>query len=282
MSTSTGLLTELRGSYSGKALRRKYGFCPGLLVALALLLALLSCQAGFSITTQELIAKIEAKSKRFDAKVRDITIEVEATARGEGGEDIALGESRIWKRGEKFRIEGSFRAPGMDKKLTSTVISDGEALWTVIPSVGKMKIPQTGGASSQYADWSRLIPEDAEILGREKVERRSAYKIAFSDTLMKYLLWLDTERLVPLKVTTEPIQEDFPVTTILYKSYEKVEGLWGLPHLWETYMGEDLFTTTRVKSVEVNSNLSDALFDASEVEEEEVDPQELMRRLMER
>lgn len=257
-------------------------FLPGVLLAVTLL-AILGCsQAGFSVTIGELVAKMEGKSKEFDSKVTDITIEVEAVRGGEGGEETAIGQSKIWRKGDKFRIEGSFKAPGMAQGLTSVIISDGEELWTVIPSVGKIKIPETGISSSQYADWSRMIPEDAELAGREKIGTSNAYKIIFSDTLMNYYLWVDSKRLIPLKVTMESLDAGFPSTTILYKDYREVEGMWGIPYVWETYMGEDLFTTTRVNSVKTNSGLTDDLFDASGVEEEEIDAQELMRRLSDR
>lgn len=266
------------GGVSGPSWR----FLPGVLLAVTLLVALGCSEAGFSVTTEELVAKIEAKSKEFDSKVADIIIEVEGVGEGEEGEEIAIGQSKIWRKGEKFRIEGTFRAPGMKQELTSVLISDGEELWTVIPSVGKMKIPETGISSTQYADWSRMIPEDAKLIGKEKVGGSSAYKITFSDTLMDYYLWVDSKRLIPLKVTMESIEGGFPPTTILYKDYRKIEGMWGLPYVWETYMGDDLFATTRVKRVRTNSTVADDLFDASIIEEEEIDAQELMRRLSDR
>ena len=102
------------------------------------------------------------------------------------------------------------------------------------------------------------------MLTIESVDGKDCYVIeteTAANAPMRF--WLDKEKLAPVKMELET-----PQGTMLavYSDPRKIQGDWEMPYLTETYMNGELLSTMTVKSVKVNTGLSDDLFNADKIE----------------
>jgi outer membrane lipoprotein-sorting protein len=201
----------------------------------------------------------------FNEAVKDITLVMQMVNPSSDG-DITT-ESKLFQKRNKFRAEimiGGFEGKGNEdiEGMKTIIIDDGTAVWIVNPAMGKSQMPPSEGRKYR-GQWycSEYIPALAEIEGSETVGGRDCWILLVKDEDADYSrIWIDKETLVLVKLESKP--EEGEPTTALFSDYRKIAGDHELPHKTEIYAGPDLISTIVVRSVTVNTGLSDDLFDA--------------------
>jgi outer membrane lipoprotein-sorting protein len=201
----------------------------------------------------------------FNEAVKDLTLVMEMMNPSSDGAIVT--ESKLFQKRNKFRaeitiggLEGEEAAMLADMK--TIVIDDGTSVWIVNPVMGKSKMPPSEG-SKYRGQWycSEYIPAQAEIAGTETVGGRECWILAVKDEDADYSrIWIDAKSLALMKV--ESVSDEDETTTALFSDFRKIAGSHEFPHRTDIYAGNDLISTIVVKSVSVNTGLSDDLFDA--------------------
>ena len=89
--------------------------------------------------------------------------------------------------------------------------------------------------------------------------------IEIKDESLLTRLWIDKKNYVLIKSVSKAVK--FPIGEIIttYSDFKKIKGNWQMPYLLEVYIGNDLVATVKVKSIEINKDLSDKLFNHEKV-----------------
>jgi outer membrane lipoprotein-sorting protein len=253
-------------------LKCKVGKC--LLVLLCLFLTV----NVFAITWEELKAQIEAKYGGFSDEIKDMEMLMEAETKGmEGMEDVGPSEIKMFKKGEKYRMEMKMNMPegsGMPVGMTNIMIFDGKDLWTVNQFTGKQKLPADASASAKdRISWWEDMPENGKIIGSEKVGDKDCYVVESwnedidtssikTDKKDKVKGWIEKGTLLLVQMEFQGAKgETFKVVNSNFKKVEK----WEMPYNTEVYADEKLISKTKIKTLNINKGLSDDLFDADKV-----------------
>ncbi len=230
-----------------KRLRRFGRFATISLVMMVLTITF--AQEGFSTTISQLRQDLLKKIERFDARVRDMTIQIE-TIMVVDKKEMGKIQSKIFRKGPKARIESRVKV-GSDQteEITTTIVYDGKDAWMINTLGQAIKIEDI---PKEQMDPTRFIPEDAVISGEEAIDDRPCYIITFKEFGEECYLWLDKVRFVPLKMERGG-------TPIFFKDYRQVAKMWGIPY--RTLITEDSREiVSSIKSVKINTDLSDELF----------------------
>lgn len=216
------------------------------------------CKFGTSspLDSSNILKKVEAKYAKFNKEIEDMTIVMESTT--PEGEDIAT-TKQLWK-GEKFRSEST-----MGGEIYAITIYDGENTWVITPQ-GKRKV--SAEMKTQYTiqfNWWREISEKAKVVGTEKIESKECYVIEIKDGSLLTRLWIDKKNYVLIKYVTKGVESPMPEIITTYSDFKKIKGNWQMPYLLEAYIGNKLLAIVKVKSIEINKNLSDELFNHEKV-----------------
>jgi len=239
--------------------RKKWGTALAA-VALAFLLPVL----GRAQTVEELVARNVAA--RGGAKAWKGVSSLRLTGRMDVGKGMTVPYILEQKRPGKMRLEFVF-----DEK-TAVEATDGKTGWKLRPFLNRtLPEPMTGeelreaadtadlyGLLFEYADRGHAV----ELLGREPVEGRDAYKLKV--TLPRgsvRWVYLDAESGLEVKVETRRMLrgKDLRVETF-YRDWKKAEGLL-IPHRQETRTeGEKEFHLLTVEKAVVNPPIEDLRF----------------------
>jgi len=264
-------------------MRKEFGRKKRVLLVLTFFVSLLLGAAG-NLST--IFQEAKVKYKNFNQKIQDITIVKETKIIG--GEKTISSESKVFKKGKKFRIENTMNMPqasDMPGSMKTIIIYDGTDTWMISPFRGKIKLSREQSKKYQSNDeqnWWTTTPEDAKSIGTERVGKRKCYVIKFKDKKRTSFnkIWVDKKYLTLVKA--EGKTEDGKTMLWLNSDFRNIKGKWIMPYKTEVYADGELFTTSVVKSLEINKGLSDELFDADKLKAPQgSNIQEMMKKAME-
>jgi outer membrane lipoprotein-sorting protein len=183
-----------------------------------------------------------------------------------GKQDVKLPFVLSMKRPNKSRLEISFA----DK--TALQVYDGSRGWKYRPFLNREDVEpftQQEAKSAAATEIDSPLMDYAskgsklELVGLEKVEGKSAYKLRLSPkTREPYHVWVDASSFLEVKVEGEPRKLDNRLhqVVVYYRDYKTVGGL-TLPQILETAV-EGVPQTHKIKvtSFKLNPPLDDGLF----------------------
>ncbi|OIO35909.1 MAG: hypothetical protein AUJ76_01965 [Candidatus Omnitrophica bacterium CG1_02_41_171] len=255
-----------------------------IVLVMALVSLMLGVSEGFAADWLDILGKMKAKYAEFEKEAKDMTIlqEIKAAA----PQEEVTSEMKILKKGRKFRIETSLATSGIPagmEEMKAIIISDGKDSWMISPFTGKKKISEEEEKRYQKVDWWNWFSEKAKIVGTEKVGERECYvvEVEEGERVPFTKVWIDKKELLLVKGEAE-----VPVIKkkmgYLFSDFRKIEGGWELPYRIEISMDGSPLYTSFIKSLEINSGLSDDLFDPDKVEVKGPNMQEMMKKMMQR
>ncbi len=231
---------------------------------------------GYSATVTGIFKQARAKYAKFEKVAKDMVILYEMKAVEKEGEITA--ETKVLKKGEKFRIETTMEMPELPAghpmagkgEMKTIVIHDGKDTYMISPFAGKQKLPEGEGKDRVSATlfWTPS-EEDLEevklkLVGTDKVGKRDAYIIEAEEedgSLSK--TWIDKNSFVNLKTEDKSPESE---SVMLCSDFRTLEGGWEIPYKTEVYEDKKLVASIVIKSVKINTGLSDDLFNAGKVE----------------
>jgi outer membrane lipoprotein-sorting protein len=219
-----------------------------------------------AITSEELSKLLKDRATQFDNTIQDLVMEVE-TILLKDGKEVGRSRSKVFRKGDKVRIESTMETPH-EEGILSTMVYDGENAWILTPMGKAIKIEDI---PKEQIDPTRFIPQDARILGEERIDDQVCYVVEYTEFRMAYKLWIERSRLIPLRMEIAPEgEEDIPPTIISFKDYRKVEGLWGLPYKTIVESSPHTKAISYIKRLEVNKGVDEALFEVKAQETEAI------------
>lgn len=269
---------------SVNALRRGTVFA-----AIAIVAVLLIGAEAYAQEIQTVIEQAKARYEQFEKNIEDMTINQSMSISTQEG--VLTAETKMMKKGKRFRMENRIDLPenaGIPEEMRRMMggrievinIFDGTDTWTIHPFAGKSKL--SGEEKNKYrmlSNWWELIPSNAEIVGEETVDGRTCHiiKIQQTEETPFSTVWLDTKDLVLVK--GENIAEG-ATYTIMNSEFKKIdEAMPAMPYRTEVSRDGKTEITLIVKSIEVNTGLSDDIFDPEKVELKGVGMDELMKKM---
>jgi len=238
-----------------------------LLAACAALLVFAGGCGGEGTDLGSIVKEAKAKSERFEKEIMDMTMAAQlAQETPQGAMSLDM---KILTKGRRVRTEMVMpQTPGMPEGMAGAqmiTIYDGTDTWMIHPAMGKMKTPgsQSPNPLMQERDWWKSVSDKTVLSGKESVGGRDCHVIDFSadESTQIKKLWLDSEDLMMVQV-------ELPIPTgqsvrVLLSDFRPLQGEWKVPYKTEVFQNENIAATMTITSVEVNTGLSDDLFDAS-------------------
>ncbi|NIM20516.1 MAG: outer membrane lipoprotein-sorting protein [Candidatus Latescibacteria bacterium] len=247
--------------------------------------ASLALGAGLTVADnwQNILEKTKAKYANYENEIQDmITLqEIQMMTPGR----VLTADSKMFKKGEKFRMESVVEMPEMPKEMggmRTVVINDGKATWMISSILGKQKL--SGEEEAQYqteGDWWGFLTEKAKLIGSERIDSRTCHVVEIEEGrgVPYSKIWIDEKHLVLVRANSkgpqgQHIQMDF-------SDFRKIGSGWEIPYKTDVYMDGDLISTVLVKAIEINKGLSDELFDPENADVEGPSMQDMMRMMQE-
>lgn len=236
---------------------------------LLVVFSLFLCSNVFALTWSNLKAQIGEKYAGFSSEVKDMEMTVEIESKGM--KDKGPAESKMFMKGDKYRIETKINMPGGKtpegmQSVKSIIIFDGKDLWSINPFTGKQKLPSEENTPRRnQIMWWKDLPANGEVLGTEEVGESVCYVVQTWDDEKdsKIKGWIEKESLHLVKLKTE--EKEGKTVTVLNSNFENLED-WEIPHTTEVFSGEERISKTVIKSIAANQGLSDDLFNPDKVE----------------
>ena len=219
----------------------------------------------------------QEKSSQFDREIKNMVMVQEI--RTQAGPNPMLSENKVIKMGDKFRVETNMEAPGMGKMKT-IIIHDGKDTWMISPFTGKQKLPDSeAGTHQSQKHWWDFISDKSTLVGNQKVGGRNCHVIEITgDSQLPFSkIWLDRNSLV--MVQAESQSPDGSTTRLVYSNFKKIQGGLEIPYKTEVYTGQNLMSTTLIKTLEVNQAVSPSLFDPTQVKAPQMNMQDMMKMM---
>lgn len=232
----------------------------------------------------DIYEKTKAKYAKFQDDIKDMTILQEITVVTPNREMIA--DSKMMKKGDKFRMENTIDLPEMPEEMgpmKTIIIHDSEDAWMISSMMGTHKI--IGNEKKQYemtGDWWAFIPAKAVSVGSEKIGTHECHVVEFEKNgASPYTkIWIDKKKL--LLIQAESILPDGKLAVMSNSDFRKVAKKWEIPYKTEITMEGEPISTIVVKSIEINKNLSDELFDHEKAEVKGPSMEEMMKMMQEK
>jgi len=223
---------------------------------------------------QTILKGIKDKYAGYQDKIKDIMIIRENRLDTPEGEITS--DSKTYKKGIKFRNEMVMEMPNMPQgmpAIKTIVIYDGEDTWMISPFMGKKKLSadQARGYKRQE-DWWTWLSENGELVGSEKIDDQDCYIVKLDIEKTPYSrIWITKEDFAVIKAEFKDKDKS---GVIRFSDYKELSGF-AFPYRIDIYMEGEHQALMLVKSAEVNTGLSDELFDPDKVEMP--DMQEMMK-----
>jgi outer membrane lipoprotein-sorting protein len=258
-------------------------FVIGKLSVILLLTLAVIAPSGHADDWSDIYKKTKAKYAKYQNDIKDITIHQEITIVTPQRE--IKSESKMMKKGNMYRMETTVNLPEMPKEMAPMkmlVIHEGEDAWMISSMMGKHKI--IGAEKKQYemaGDWWVFLPEKALSVGSESIGNYDCHMVEFEgDQAGPYSkIWIDKKDLVLIKA--ESAMPDGKTVVLTCSDFRKYEKEWKLPYKTEITMDGALISTVFVKSIEINKNLSDDLFDHDKAEVTGPSMEQMMKMMQE-
>jgi len=225
--------------------------------------------SAFAEDQSAVLEKVKEKYRDFDKEVNNMVIEmtITSTAPG-GGQEKTVMKRTTYKKGDKVRMDSdlvSSNPPTSDTK--SVLIYDGKDAWEITPA-GKQKLPEEAKAQFQSErNWWDKLSERAKVLGEEKVNGKDAYVIEITPSAtdkgaQPAKIWLDKTELVMLQAESKT--PDGKTLKWTFSGFKPVKR-WEMPEETQMYMDGELLSTSVIKSIKIDQDIPESLFDPDKV-----------------
>ncbi|MBU1043166.1 MAG: hypothetical protein KJ915_02055 [Candidatus Omnitrophica bacterium] len=237
---------------------------------MAMLIIMIVSGLGFAVQWPEVLQQIKANQDKFLNDIKDINITQEMTTITPDGDMIVKMTSL--QKGKKFRSESIIDMPGMPESMgpmKNTIIFDGKDTWMISSMMGKKKLlPKESLEQQKDKNWWDFISDKATIKGKENVGGRECYVVEIPEQKDAPFntIWLTEKNLVPMRIQGKGSKKEIIITE--FSDYKKIKGDWEMPYKTTTYMNGKLMFTVIVKSLIVNTGITDDKFDAAKVQVE--------------
>jgi outer membrane lipoprotein-sorting protein len=212
---------------------------------------------------ESLVARVQAQCDRFMAEVFDMTVVQTQTSVD------AETQQRVFRKGTKSRVETIVAARSQDLGTVSrgpepsntVLIYDGTDGWIIEGGNDKTKIPsaELTAYTTTNSCWG-FHPASAEVDQAHKIPDKNCCVVGLQDGDTRYELYLCTERLIILEGST--VNAAGRNLHWVHSDFRKVGRDFYFPFKTEVYVDRELQSTTVVRSIEVNTGLTDEVFDA--------------------
>jgi outer membrane lipoprotein-sorting protein len=247
-------------------------------IVVALLLATLTLTA-FAADWPAALRQAEERCNQQHASYNDITIVQDMITNTSEGPLEAV--QHIYQSQGRTRMEMTMQLPegaGLDSMQT-IIIDNGKETWMINPFAGKQKLDEAQAAQQELPhDCWGFTAENSHITGDTTFQDQPCYVVELSRDSVKHRLWLDKES---LQVLGGESADGSSAVNWRLSDFRPVTATYKHPYKVEMFEGDVLISTMTVRSVAVNTNLADDLFDVDKVEAPQIDMQELMRRALE-
>jgi outer membrane lipoprotein-sorting protein len=240
----------------------------------ALIILVLGLGQALTQDWSSILEQAEAKYAKFEKEVKDMTIVQEMKM--VTPEEEMVSEIKMLKKGEKFRVETRMQAaettemPEEMKGMETVIIYDGKDTWMISSFMGKKKLsPEEGKEYLTERNWweweLELVSEKGKIVGTEKVDKRECYVVEMEEEEESAFtkLWFDKKNLALIKYEVNGPEGE--TIALIHSDFRKIKGDWEMPYKTEFYTDDKLMFTSLIKSLELNTGLSDDLFDPNKV-----------------
>jgi outer membrane lipoprotein-sorting protein len=244
----------------------------------------LAVTKGLTEDWSKILDEAKAKYIKFEEAVKDMTIVQEMKVVIPEGEIPS--EMRMLRKGKKFRMETEMQMPQVPKEMGVTqtiIIYDGKDIWMISSLMGKKKLSDEEDKNYQREmDWWDVISEKAEIVGTEKIGDRECYVVSILEPKDSPFtrIWVDKKNLV--LVQAESKEPEGETILLVNSDFKKIKDDWEWPYKTEISSGGKLMTTMIVKSLEINTGLSDDLFNPENAKVKGFSMQDMMQKMMEK
>ena len=188
------------------------------------------------------------------------------------------------KKGSKMRLDITIDMGNQAEMqgLKTVVIDDGEDMWTIVPFAGKQKLEREKkeqyGAVSEFFWWNNL-GSNATLTGSEKINGSDAWIIEFDETTDEQFdkIWVDKEHNYLVKSES---YEDDETVTVNYSDYRDVQEGRMIPFLTKITTSDDASIIMTVKSMDLEADIDDSMFDPDNVKMDNSGMQDMMKNMM--
>jgi outer membrane lipoprotein-sorting protein len=253
--------------------------------ALAVISLVVGAGQVFPVDWQSVAKEAKAKSAQFESEIKDMTILQQMTMISPQGEMSS--KMRVFRKGKRFRTETRIPVParsgmpGEMDEMETTVIYDGKEGWMISPFLGKQRLSEeeVQQYQSERNIWD-IIGDNAKVTGTEKIGKRDCYVVETTGEgdFPFTRIWLDKNTLNVVKAERKKPEE--PTTLLQNYDFRKIKDDWEMPFKTEIYLGGTLMSSTVVDSLQVNKGLADELFDSGEMEVEDSEVDDIIRKII--
>jgi outer membrane lipoprotein-sorting protein len=229
-----------------------------------------------------IIKSAQAKYANYQKEVKDVTILQDTTMITDSG-NMPM-QMKMYFKDPKFRAETKMTMSNNDTAqgmpaMETTIIYDGKDLWMINPFMGKSKLPK--GKENEYKDksnWWSMISENSELIGSEKIEGRDCYIISAKEKSTNPFskIWVDKNSYCMVKAESKDATGKGML--FLFSDFKDLNG-WEMPYKTQMHTDGKLLSTSVIKSIDINKNLSDSLFDISKIQAKEFNMQDYMKSM---
>ncbi|OGF50097.1 MAG: hypothetical protein A2044_05070 [Candidatus Firestonebacteria bacterium GWA2_43_8] len=246
------------------------------LTIFAAMTAVSACTQVFAEDFPSIVKRAKERNKRFINIVKDITIKQETTTNTEKGDMTS--EMEVIKKGDKIRTNTTVNINTKKEMppMTMAYINDGKDAWMISPMMGKQRLNIDQDNNQSQKDWLERISDKATLSGSEKVNGRNCYVLNVENSNIKKM-WIDKKNLVLVK--EESRNKDGKMFSVSCSNFKKIIEDYEIPYKMEMVLEGKNFGTVTIRSIELNKNVSDDLFDADKAAGKQTGPsvEEMMK-----
>jgi len=228
------------------------------------------------INWSELRRKIENKYRKYSEVIEDATFYVNTKA--EALKLNIVSESRILKKGDKFRLDVYLVEPEMPRDLQNVVVNDGKNTWLISSYYGRIKLSPAEEVEVQYlANWWKQLPESGKIINVVNIDGRKCYQVEFNgeEDPAFNMIWIDCKDLVLVR-SIYNVSEKRSLRWE-YSDFRKVKDFWSFPFQSKLFFNDKLRTYSIVKSSNVNSGIKDKVFNPNAIAPRRLNMSDLLK-----
>ena len=157
--------------------------------------------------------------------------------------------------------------PGMED-ITTTIIFNGNKMWMIMPFAGKVEVPIKDQLKQQmHMNWWESISTNMEITGTDSVDGIDCYVLEskVKDSVTGFdKIWLEEQDFVIVKSEAKgPNGQEYVMKAT---DIRLIDNKWKFPYRMRMYIDGNLISDVRTKSIQINQNISETLFDPNSIE----------------
>lgn len=247
-------------------------FISYVLIPLLLLAVFLSAGPVFATEDiAQLQALIQEKQAQVQQEIRDLTVATETTAlHGPAASNLTASVRNVLK-GNKIRTERHMFQTEQQKEENMIAVCNGAEVWVVLPGELKVQLPiesidQDKRAGFYY--WWLPSFKGAKVIGTEKLLGRELLVIGFEKQPKEkglHKVWVDKNTLALIKL--ERVTASGDVMASVFSGFKTIVPGYEVAYKGSTFVNDVLFDRYKVTSLEINTGVSDDVFESANFSE---------------